>query len=527
MTAIPKIPHLSEEERTPVTVILLEIIQLQREQIQQLRDEVARLKNTNPKPEIKPSKLEKPKNHNTPNGHKRPGSSKRCKAQELEIHDVRKISPDNLPKGSCFKDYQDFVVQDLVIQNFNTQYRLERWTTPSGEIVTGKLPSGISNGHFGSTLICFILYQYYHARVTQPLILEQLHDLKVDISAGQLSNIITERKGQFHQEKDAILRVGLELSPYIGVDDTGARHAGKNGYCTYIGNEYFAWFESTSSKSRINFLKLLCTGSPTYVINFDAIQYMVKQNMPQFVLAKLSPFFSEHFPNESSWQEQLKELGIQKARHIQIATEGALIGSLIENGFRKNLIILSDGARQFVLFLHALCWIHAERAINKLIGFNKKQQDVLKKIRTDIWDLYHDLKKYKLSPDEPKKKQIEECFDKIFTRETCFATLQQVIKRIFQRKDELLLALKYPGIPLHNNMSESDIREYVTKRKVSGSTRSSPGRRCRDTFTSLKKTCRKNGVSFWEYLLDRIGKKNIIPQLPDLIALKLQKHVAQ
>ncbi len=78
-----------------------------------------------------------------------------------------------------------------------------------------------------------------------------------------------------------------------------------------------------------------------------------------------------------------------------------------------------------------------------------------------------------------------------------------------------------------STMSESDIREYVTKRKVSGSTRSSPGRRCRDTFTSLKKTCRKNGVSFWEYLLDRIGKKNIIPQLPDLIALKLQKHVAQ
>jgi hypothetical protein len=80
-----------------------------------------------------------------------------------------------------------------------------------------------------------------------------------------------------------------------------------------------------------------------------------------------------------------------------------------------------------------------------------------------------------------------------------------------------LLVLERPDIPLHNNTSENDLRDYVKKRKISGSTRSGPGRRCRDTFTSLKKTCRKHGVSFWEYLKDRVTGQNVIARLPDLI----------
>ena len=63
-----------------------------------------------------------------------------------------------------------------------------------------------------------------------------------------------------------------------------------------------------------------------------------------------------------------------------------------------------------------------------------------------------------------------------------------------------------------NNASEHDIREYVKKRKISGSTRSADGRRCRDTFASLKKTCRKHGLSFWAYLNDRLcGTGRIAP----------------
>jgi hypothetical protein len=77
--------------------------------------------------------------------------------------------------------------------------------------------------------------------------------------------------------------------------------------------------------------------------------------------------------------------------------------------------------------------------------------------------------------------------------------------------------LDRPDIALHTNGSERDLRDPVKKRKVSGGTRSDLGRRCRDTFMSLKRTCRKLGVSFWQYLTDRIAHTYAIPPLPDLI----------
>ena len=98
------------------------------------------------------------------------------------------------------------------------------------------------------------------------------------------------------------------------------------------------------------------------------------------------------------------------------------------------------------------------------------------------------------------------------------------LHRIAKNKTELLLVLDRPDIPLHNNLSESDIREYVKKRKISGSTRSNNGRRCRDTFTSLKKTCRKLEVSFWDYLNDRISNTGEIPPLADIIRAKAQSE---
>lgn len=69
---------------------------------------------------------------------------------------------------------------------------------------------------------------------------------------------------------------------------------------------------------------------------------------------------------------------------------------------------------------------------------------------------------------------------------------------------------------LHTNSSETDIRDYVKKRKISGGTRSDLGRQCRDTFASLKKTCRMLKVSFWDYLIDRVSRSNHIPPLPQL-----------
>ena len=187
------------------------------------------------------------------------------------------------------------------------------------------------------------------------------------------------------------------------------------------------------------------------------------------------------------------------------------------HGFNPELAIISDDAGQFKIFLHGLCWVHAERTIQKLVGYNDHQNQLLEKAKTDIWKLYRALKKYRRNPRASQKVKLETRFDSIFTRKTGFASLDIALKRIYQNKSELLLVLNRPDIPLHNNLSERDIREYVKKRKISGSTRSDVGKKCRDTFTSLKKTCRKLGISFWHYLVDRIEHQNKYPPLAEIM----------
>lgn len=516
---IPKLSDIPESERTPLVALLLEAVSQLKEENQLLKDEIARLKGQKPKPKIEPSRLEKRKSKSRSLDVIRPGSKKRKKTKSLTIQETVVIPPENIPEGSRFKGYQEFVIQDIEIKSHNIRYRLERWQTREGNTLTGKLPTDVCDGHFGSNLQAFILYQYYHAHVTQPLLLEQLHEFGVDISSGHLSHIITEGKDEYHIEKDEILSVGMEISEFIQVDDTGARHDGKNGVCTFIGNNLFSYFKSTESKSRINFLELLRGANCDYVINADALSYMTAQGLPKKPLSQLSDWLPTTFKNADRWYSKLTELGVTGARHIQIATEGALLGSILEHGFNRDLVIISDDAGQFNIFIHALCWIHAERTFRKLIGYNEGNIQALEETRSQIWNLYAMLKEYKESPMDEKKVCIECFFDEIFTRKTCFESLNLALKRIHKNKSELLLVLDRPEIPLHNNLSENDIREYVKKRKISGSTRSSTGRKCRDTFTSLKKTCRKLGISFWEYIKDRVTKRNAIPCLSALMRI--------
>ena len=520
---IPVIPDIPQEQRSPVVDRLLGICTLQQElilshqeQIQILKDEIARLKNQNPRPKIKPSSLEsRPgKSRKRKKKGKRAGSAKRSK--NLQIHETIDVKPDNLPEGSRFRGYDPFTVQDIIIRAHNTRYRLERWQTPSGGYVVGQIPKDVK-GHYGSTLISFILYQYYHAHVTQPLIREQLLEFGIDISTGKISNIITEGNDAFHQEKDQILSTGLEVSHYVHVDDTGARHKGQNGYCTHIGNELFAWFGSTHCKSRINFLTLLQAGRSDYLINNDALGYMGTYRFPKSKLARIASHNATQFDTTEKWEALLNEMAITSSLQVRIATEGALLAGVLEHGINPKLVIISDDAGQFNVLLHALCWIHAERALNKIVGINDKQRQAIEDIRTRFWDLYDRLKRFKQNPTEKKKAQISVCFDKLFSAKTCCMTLNLALKRIYENKPELLLVLSRPDIALHNNLSERDIREYVKKRKISGSTRNDIGRRCRDTFTSLKKTCRKLDVSFWQYLLDRVTGSHQIPFLTDII----------
>src|SRR5262249_6812526 len=159
---------------------------------------------------------------------------------------------------------------------------------PDGQSLVAPLPADVVPGsHFGPDLICFILHQYHHQHVTQPLLLEPLHQLGIDISAGELSRILTEGKDAFHQEKAELLPSALAVSGYVEVDDTGARHQGHNGSCTHIGNEFFAAFASTDRKSRLNFLDILRRPHTDYRIPEQTVAYWRRQKLPAAVVGRL------------------------------------------------------------------------------------------------------------------------------------------------------------------------------------------------------------------------------------------------
>ena len=282
------ISELPEEEISPTVIKLIDFIQQQSEELQALRDEIARLKGQKLKPKIKPSNLDKKTKPSSDKRNVKPKQKKKPKTKTLVVHEKQQLHPPNLPQGSTFIDYKDYFVQDLIFTNWNIMYQRGRWKTPNGDYITADLRQNIT-GHFGPELQAFVLYQHYGCHVTQPLILEQLSEIGVDISKGKINDIIIHSKSEFHDEKERILATGLSLSGHINVDDTGARHNGKNGYCTHIGNEYFAWFKSTESKSRINFLKLLRTGNEDFVLNEDALEYMQTHKFPEFQIKKLRP----------------------------------------------------------------------------------------------------------------------------------------------------------------------------------------------------------------------------------------------
>ncbi len=105
-------------------------------------------------------------------------------------------------------------------------------------------------------------------------------------------------------------------------------------------------------------------------------------------------------------------------------------------------------------------------------------------------------------------------FDRIFGQKTGFATLDRLLTRLRANKSELLRVLERPEIPLNTNGSENDIRCQVTKRKISGGTRSDAGRDCRDAFLGLNKTCAKLGIAFWD---DRTGP-GCLHRLPRMLS---------
>jgi hypothetical protein len=495
--------NLSGLNRPELEALLVELfgeVAALKQTVSEQREEIARLKGLKGRPAIKPSGMD--------NATEPPKSAKKAKrrfrgkvAPRVSIEDqVVKVT---VPEGSRFKGYEPFLVQDLVISAKATCYQRERWVTLDGRTILAPLPEGI-DGHFGPELRRFVLTQYHQGQSTLPRLVQFLRSVGVAISKRQLQRLLTDKQADFVAEAQDVLRAGLETSPYVSVDDTGARHKAKNGFCTQIGNDWFTWFGTRTSKSRLNFLELLRAGHTDYVLNDAAYGYMRKHALAAPLIASLMAQPETEFADQAAWLTHLELLGFTKLdvtpNPVQVATEGALWGSVQSHKFLCDTVVLSDDAGQFNIGQHALCWVHAERLVHKLDTFTDQHRAAQTQARGLIWGFYADLKAYRVKPSLRRAAALRTRFDRIFLRRTGFVTLDRLLKRLHANKADLLRVLDRPETPLHTNRSENDIRCYVTRRKVSAGTRSDVGRDCRDAFLGLAKTCDKLGIAVWDYL---------------------------
>ncbi len=201
--------------------------------------------------------------------------------------------------------------------------------------------------------------------------------------------------------------------------------------------------------------------------------------------------------------------------------EAGIWGSIRHHGLLGDTVIVSDDAGQFRVGNHALCWVHAERLLQKLMPATPRQARKVETVRDLVWRFYRTLKSVRQKPSSGLAAAFHKRFARIFSLRTGYHDLDKLLARLIRRKDELLKVLERPDTPLHTNASENDLRSFVTKRKISGGTMSRDGRVARDTMLGLMKTCRKLGLSFWRYLGDRIGLKGqAIPPLAALVAAK-------
>ena len=260
------------------------------------------------------------------------------------------------------------------------------------------------------------------------------------------------------------------------------------------------------------------------------ITYMRGRALSGPAITRLAEHPHKQFPDAVAWRAHLDRLGITTLKvtpdPVCIATEGALWGSIKAHGFLPNTVIVSDDAGQFDVGRHALCWVHAERLVHKLDTFTDQHRTAQQRSRSLIWRFYKALKAYRNAPSSRRKAALRARFDRIFCdQRTGFITLDRLLTRLHANKAELLMVLERPEIPLHTNGSENDIRCQVTKRKISGGTRSDAGRDCRDAFLGLAKTCAKLRVTFWDYLGARlaIAGQPDVPYLPNIIRHRCAK----
>lgn len=473
----PAVVTLLERLLAHIEVVEGELVALRSEN-QALRDEIARLKGQKGQPQFKAN--QPPRASEDPIKKAKPERSKKAKkprAARIEIDRTEAVRLDRqqVPADVQSLGYREVVVQNLRLVRDNVRYRLERGrSVSSGQFYEAPLPEGVVAGEgYGADLQALVVMCYFELRVPEEKIVQLLTDQGVVISAGVVSNILTKKHlAAFAQERAAIVQAGLQTTDYQQLDDTGLRVAGVNHHLSVLTNPYFA----------------------CYFIHRFKNAYTVAHLLDLKRLDAIDPPDGAAQDTDSAHFEQ---------RTLREAVK----------------ILVSDGATQFrnQTLAQALCWIHEERHYAKLWLAYPKHRQRLEEQRTAIWHYYDRLKAYAAAPTPEEKAALWRDFDTLFEPNTGSILLDDRLRLTRAKKEQLLLVLDFPDVPLENNRAERDLREAVVKRKISTGPRTADGAQAWEVFLTLLATCRKQGVSFFAYLRDRISNAKALPALADLV----------
>ncbi len=505
--------------------------------VQQLNNEINRLKGEQGKPEFpennkkdgdisseeerKKAEGRKPKGKNEP----RNRQQKQSKIQ-IDRCDICSVDQNELPKDAIFKGYKDEVVQDIIIKTENVKYRREVYYSPSQKkYYYGSLPVEVKGkGEFGPGIRTLIPVLKSECNMSEPKIKDFFENFGVEISKAYISSLWTSKQEIFHREKEDIYRAGLESSTYQNIDDTIGKVNGENQHVQIVCNENYSAYFTTAKKDRLTIIDVLTNFAPRqFIYNQKALELLREMKLSEKLMVAVEQTLEK---NKTYAEKNINELldVIRPGPHqrARILDACAIAAYQIQTDYPVISCLLSDDAPQFKLLTEtqALCWIHDGRHYKKLKPLTPHFVEKLESFRDQYWNYYAELYKYKQNPKPAEAERLRLKFDSIFKTTTGYAQLDERISKTLSKKEELLVVLKQPELPLHNNAAELAARTQARSREVSLQTKSMAGTKVKDTFLTITQTAKKLGVRVYDYIYDRVCGKNEQASLAELIQPK-------
>ena len=445
----------------------------------------------------------------------------------IPIHETIEcpIDPATLPPDAVRVEDEAVIVQGIEIIPKNTKcLRQVFFSAIENKNFRAPLAAGFEQGDFSADLRALIISLKYCGNMSEPKIREFLENFDVQVSAGSLSNILTNTAANFEQEYHDLLVAGLNSTPYQQTDDTSARVKGAFWNTHVLCNPFYSVYSTRPGKDRLTVLKTL-QNTNDLQFRFDAQTVALLRDtfsIPRKWVDAINAL-GELECNETTLRLLLDGWFGSGNQQVRTAIEQAAAIRFYREQQSVPVVktLVCDDAGQFKLLTEklALCWIHEGRHYEKLSPLVKVHQEALANFQDRFWDYYASLHAYRTSPTAELASQLRLEFDELFSTETNYEALNDRISKTRAKADELLTVLADPAVPLHNNASELGARVSARRRDVSLHSRSERGVRAMDIFTTLVQTTRKLGISSYAYLRDRISNTYQLPSIADSIQL--------